>query len=123
MLEKGVIKPAQSTWAAPDVLAPKPDGSLRFCVHYPNLIAMTVRGNYRLPRMDVCIDGLGEAQIFTALDANWDYWQMPVAERDQDKPAFVFHAGLYRFTRMLSGLTNAPETFQRDLDIRLASYK
>lgn len=48
---------------------------------------------------------------------------MPVAEIDQDKTAFVCHAGLFRLKRMPLGLINAPEEFQRALDIVLANYK
>lgn len=123
MLEKGIIEPAQSAWASPVVLVLKADGSLRFCVDYRKLNAVTVRDTYPLPRMDECIDSLGEAKVFTTLDANWGYWQVPVAPKDRDKTAFVCHAGLYRFKRMPFGLTNAPATFQRAIDIILSQYK
>ncbi|CAN8076676.1 unnamed protein product, partial [Agarophyton chilense] len=113
MLEEGVIEAAQSAWASPVVLVPKPDGSLRFCINYRKLDAVTVRDTYPLPRMDECIDSLGEASVFTMLDANSGYWQVPVVEEDQDKTAFACHAGLYRFKRIPFVLTNAPATFQR----------
>ncbi|CAN8076123.1 unnamed protein product [Agarophyton chilense] len=123
MLEEGVIEAAQSAWASPVVLVPKPDGSLRFFIDYRKLNAVTVRDTYPLPRMDECIDSLGEANVFTTLDANSGYWQVPVAEDDQDKTAFACRAGLYRFKRMPFGLTNALATFQRTLDILLSRYK
>ena len=94
MLRDGVIEPSKSAWASPVVLAPKKDGTLRFCVDYRKLNAVTIRDSYPIPRMDECIDSLGEATIFTTLDCNSCYWQIPVAEADKEKTAFVSHTGL-----------------------------
>ena len=123
MLDAGVIEPAQSAWASPVVLVPKPDGSLRFCVDYRRLNAATIRDIYPIPRMDECIDSLGDANIFTTLDCNSGYWQIPVSPEDRDKTAFTCHSGLYRYKRMPFGLTNAPATFQRTLDILLSPFR
>ena len=120
MLEAGVIEPASSEWASPVVLVPKPDGSLRFCVDYRRLNALTIRDSYPLPRMDECIDSLGDACVFTTLDCNSGYWQIPVAPDDMDKTTFTSHEGTYRFRRMPFGLRNAPATFQRTVDIVLS---
>ena len=123
MLRAGVIEPAQSSWASPVVLVPKSDGSWRLCIDYRRLNAVTVKDVYPIPRMDEYIDSLGSASVFTALDANWGYWQVPIRKGDRDKTAFVCHQGLYRFNRMPFGLTNAPATFQRAVDILLARFK
>jgi hypothetical protein len=74
---------------------PKPDGSLRFCVDYRRLNAITVPETYPLPRMDECIDSLGEAVVFTTLDYNSGYWQIPVDPADREKTAFTSHFGVY----------------------------
>jgi len=105
------------------VIVPKKDGSSRFCVDYRRLNAVTIKDAYPIPRMDDCIDSLGEATIFTTLDCNSGYWQIPVAQEDKDKTAFASHVGSYQFIRMPFGLTNAPATFQRALDILLAGVK
>ena len=61
----GVIDPSSAEWAFPVVLVPKPDGTTRFCVDYLQLNEMTVRDVYPLPRMDDCIDFLGDAKVFS----------------------------------------------------------
>lgn len=123
MLDAEVIEPAQSEWASPVVLIPKKDGSVRFCVDYRKLNALTVKDTYPLPRMDECLDSLGEATVFSTLDCNSGYWQIPIAPDDQDKTTFTCHSGTYRFTRMPFGLCNAPATFQRAVDILLMRYR
>ena len=123
MLAEHVIEPATCEWASPIVLVPKPDGSLRFCVDYRRLNAITVPDTYPLPRMDECIDSLGDAVVFTTLDCNSGYWQIPVHPEDRDKTTFTSHYGIYRFLRLPFGLRNAPATFQRAIDIILSGVK
>jgi len=122
-LESDVIEPTSWEWGFPVVLVPKKDGTLRFCVDYRLLNVVTKKDTYPLPRMDECIDSLGEATIFSTLDCNAGYWQVAIAPEDRDKTAFVCHEGAYQYKRMPFGLTNAPATFQRALDIILSGVK
>ncbi len=120
MLAQGVIEPAMLEWASPVVIVPKHDGSARFCVDCRKLKASTIRDAYPIPRMDNCIDSLGEAKIFTTLNWNSGSWQIPIHEADRNKIAFVSHMGSYCFTRVSFGLTNTPATFQSAVDILLS---
>ena len=103
------------------MIAPKRDGTLLFCVDYRRLNAVTVRDAYPIPRMDECTDSLGDAQIFSALDANTGYWQIPIATKDQDKTTFTTDFGTNAFTHMPFGLKNAPGTYQRAIDKTLTT--
>jgi hypothetical protein len=123
MLAQGAIEPTTCEWASPIVMVPKLDGSLRFCVDYRKLNAILVPDTFPLPRMDECIDSLGKAAIFTTLDCNSGYWQIPVDPSDRDKTTFTSHYGIYRFIRLPFGLRNAPGTFQRAVDIILSGVK
>jgi len=122
-LQMGIIKPSQSEWSFLVVMVPKPDGSLRFCVDNRRLRDVTVEDTYPLPRMDDCIDFLGEASVFSMLDCYSGYWQIPVAVEDQDKTAFKCHEGTFKYIRLPFGLINAPATFQRAVDMILSGVK
>ena len=87
------------------------------------LNAKTVPEAYPLPRIDDCLDSLGYAEIFTTLDCNAGYWQVPVAPEDRDKTTFKSYLGTFRYTRMPFGPRNAPATFQRALDIVLSGVR
>jgi len=119
----GLIKPSSAEWAFPVVLVPKPDGTMRFRVDYRQLNEVTVRDVYPLPRMDDCIDFLGDTKVFSTFDCNSGYWPIPVADEDRDKKTFVCHEGAYRYIRVPFGLTNAPATFQRAIDMILGGLK
>lgn len=93
-----VIRPSKSPWASPVVLIPKSDGSIRFCVDYRRLKAVTRSDSYPLPRLNECLDSLGAAQWFTALDADCGYWQIPVHPKDVPMTAFTCHKGLSEYT-------------------------
>ena len=68
MAEKGLIEPSYSAWSAPAVLAPKRDGSLRFCIDYRRLNELTIPDSHPLPRIDDTLDALGGSSWFSTLD-------------------------------------------------------
>ena len=63
-------------------------------------------------------DRLTGSTVFSTLDLQCGYWQMPVNPDNRAKTAFCPGPGmgLFEFTRMPFGLTGAPSSFQRLMD-------
>ncbi|CAF2263104.1 unnamed protein product [Rotaria magnacalcarata] len=123
MLQEGVIVPSKSPCASPVVLAPKKDGSMRFCIDYRKLNDVTVRDAYPIPRIDDTLDALQHAHFVSTLDLRSGYWQVAMEPSSRALTAFVTHKGLFECTVMPFGLTKAPATFQRLMDIVLSGLK
>ena len=117
--EHGIIKQAMSDWAAPTVIVKKKDDTIRLCVDYRRLNAVSRVDPHPMPRIDELIDMLGQAVHISTLDLTKWYWQVPVVETDQPKTAFTTPFGLFQFRRTSFGLQGAPATFQRMMDIIL----
>ena len=84
-------------------MAKKKDGSLRMCIDYRQLNAVTEVEAYPMPRVDDLIDRLGKVRFISTLDG---YWQMPVAAQDRQKTVFVTPGGLFQFKVMPFGVAS-----------------
>jgi len=84
---------------------------------------MTIKDAYPIPRMDECIDSLGNTRVFSTLDRNSEFWQIPVAEEDKHLTAFPCHSGAWQCVRLPFVLCNASATYRRAMDMILAGVK
>jgi hypothetical protein len=73
LLDKGFIRPSSSPWGCPALFVKKKDGSLRLCVDYHPLNAVTIKNKYPLPRIDVVFDQLARAKVFSTIDLRSGY--------------------------------------------------
>jgi hypothetical protein len=51
LLDKGYIHPSSSPWGCPTLFVKKKDGSLRLCVDYRPLNAVTIKNKHPLPEL------------------------------------------------------------------------
>jgi hypothetical protein len=64
LVDKGFIRPSTSPWGCPALFIKKKDDSLRLCIYYCPLNAVTIKNKYPLPRIDVLFYQLVGAKVF-----------------------------------------------------------
>jgi hypothetical protein len=111
LLDKGFIRPSASPWGCPALFVKKKDNSLRLCVDYRPLNAVTIKNKYPLPRIDILFDQLAGAKVFSKIDLHSGYHQIKIRPSDIPKTAFSTRYGLFEYLVMSFGLTNAPAYF------------
>jgi hypothetical protein len=111
LLKKGLIRPSSSPWGCPAIFVKKKDQSLRMCVDYWPLNAVTIKNKYPLPRIDILFDQLSKAKVFSKIDLRSGYHQIKIRLEDVTKIAFSTRYGLYEYLVMSFSLTNAPADF------------
>ena len=90
----------------------KPGGSLRFCVDYRGLNAVTVKNRYPLPLISETLNRLSRAKIFTKLDIISAFNRLRIREGDESLTAFRTRLGLFEYLVMPFSLYNGPASFQ-----------
>jgi len=111
LLDKSFIWPSSSEWGCSALFVKKKDQSLRMCVDYRPLNAVTIKNKYPLPRIDILFDQLSKTKVFSKIDLRFGYHQIKIRPQDIPKTAFSTRYGLYEYLVMSFGLTNAPAYF------------
>ena len=96
-IEKGVVEESTSPWSSAVVPVLKKDVTIRFCIDFRKLNAVTVKNSYPIPRIDQTLYSLSGSTLFSSLDLVGGHLHVKVAEKDHPKTAFATPFGLYQF--------------------------
>ncbi|GFW69799.1 retrovirus-related Pol polyprotein from transposon 297 [Trichonephila clavipes] len=113
LLELGLIEPVVSEIVHPVVCAHKKDGTIRLCIDFRSLNALTVPEAYPMQNMMELNFLVGKKKFITVLDMLKGYWSISMEDSSKHLTAFRTHRGQYQWDVLLFGLRNAAATYQR----------
>src|SRR4051812_43956 len=92
------------------------------CVDYRPLNLATIKNKYPLPRINDLYDQLARSSVFSKTDFRLGYYKIKIRNEDIPKTAFTTRYGIYEYTVMSFGLTNAPATFSHMMNSIFMEY-
>ena len=93
------------------VVVQKPNGKVRVCVDLTKLNESVIRERHLMPADDQTLAQFSEAKVFSKIDANSGYYQIPLAEESRLLTSFITPFGV--FSRLPLGISSGPEYYQR----------
>src|SRR5277367_2962491 len=103
-------------WCSPIVIVLKPDGTIRLCVDYTALNEAILREYHPIPSVEYTLAKLSGAKLFSKLDCNSGFWQVPLSEESALLTTFITPYGRFYFKRLPFGISSAPEHFQKRIE-------
>lgn len=121
----GVIRKVEdpTDWCAGMVIVPKANGSIRICCDFTRLNESVRRERHILPSVDHLLGSIQCAKVFTKLDANCGFHQIPLDTASQRLTTFITPFGRYCYRRLPFGISSAPEYFQKRMSQVLDGLK
>lgn len=118
LLQSDIIEEVKgpSNWVSPIVPVLKDNGEVRLCVDMRRANMAIKRENHPLPTMDQLLPKMREAKLFTKLDIRDAFHHIELHPNSRPITTFITGKGLFRFKRMMFGITCAPEIFQKTLE-------
>lgn len=119
LLKNGVIEKSYSPYNSPIWVVPKKGvdengkPKRRLVIDFQKLNTQTVTDRYPIPDINLTIQNLGKARVFSTIDLESGFHQILIEKDDREKTAFSVNHAKYQFKRMPFGLKNAPSIFQR----------
>ncbi|PIK62915.1 hypothetical protein BSL78_00150 [Apostichopus japonicus] len=71
-----------------------------------------IRERHPIPTVEKVLYEMNGSSLFTKLDLKWGFHQIELEESSREITTFVTHAGLFRYKRLMFGISSAPETYQ-----------
>ena len=97
------------------VVVPKKSGEVHICVDLKSLNSNVLREVHPLPAVDETLAQLTGAAIYSKLNANGGFWQIPLAATSRHMTTFSTPFGRYYFNELPFGITSAAEYFQKKM--------
>jgi hypothetical protein len=66
-----------------------------------------------IPTVDESLYNINGSEIFSKLDRRSGYHQIELEESSREITTFITHKGLYRYKRLMFGISSAPEKYQQ----------
>ena len=71
-----------------------------------------MRERHPIPIIDEILEDMTGATVFSNLDLKWGYHQIELKPESRSLTTFVSHTGLWRYKRLMFGISSAPEIYQ-----------
>ena len=79
-----------------------------------------LREVHPLPKVDETLARLTGAKVFSKLDANSGFWQIPLSKSSRLLTTFITPTGRYCFNKLPFGISSAPEHYQKRISAILS---
>ena len=107
-------------WCAGMLVDPKKSpGSIRICVDLRSLNENVMRENFPLPKVDEILAQLAGARVFSKLDANMGFWQIPLSLECRSLTTFITPFGRFHFNKLPFSVSCASDLFQSRMSVIL----
>ena len=106
MEAQGVISKVQqpNPWCTGMVVVKKKNGGVRIYIDLKPLNQYVLREHYPLPKVDDILGQLTGATVFSKLDANSGFWQVPLAEKSWLFITFITPFRRYCYNKLPFGI-------------------
>lgn len=105
-----------SQWVSPLVTIVKDNGDLRLCVDMRRANQAIHRESHLMPTFEDFLPRLKKARIFSRLDVKDAFHQVELDESCRYITTFITHKGVFRYKRLLFGISCASEMYQKILE-------
>lgn len=111
LLNAGIIVPSDEEWSSPIVPVRKKDGSIRLCVDFRELNAITPLRRFWLPSLREILDQVGPCAVLSKLDLTAGFHQIRMEEASSKYTSFSCPLGKFRFVQMTLRTKECPSYF------------
>lgn len=125
MIDDDIIEETKSEWSSPILLVPKKseqsgEKKWRLVVDYRKLNETIHDDKFPLPNIADILDSLSGSILFSHLDLNQGFYQIPISSDSKKVTAFTTNTGQYQMKRLPMGLKISPSAFSRAMTVAMS---
>lgn len=125
LVNLGILVPVKyAKYATPIVPVLKEDGKVKIAGDFSITLNKDLEiEKYPMPRIEEVFSKIGGGQKYTKIDLSNAYNQFCLHESSQELTTITTSIGMFKYTRLVYGLSNAPAIFQRSMESLLCGIQ